>query len=149
MPEINPSTETKDPLILRCIKALGGVDWKAMMIVIAALAGFGGAIWNKVDSIVEKALMARTQQGVYDLLAQRMDNVDQRLIAVEEALTGKSANHEQGARPAPQNTTLAVVPDRDGAGMAVKAIPFPTFEQIQQSAKVDRMPELLDAVSAQ
>ena len=45
----------------RCLKLMARIDWRGLAIVIAALAGIGGAIWNKLDSIVERTLAARTQ----------------------------------------------------------------------------------------
>ena len=142
-PEIK--TDTKEPLILRCIRACAGVDWKAMAIVLAALGGFGGAVWNKIDSIVEKTMVARTQQGVYDLLAQRMDNMDKRLGEIETVLVKKTASTELGSKEAQQVKAVAVMTESAGT----KAPPMPTFEQVKQSALSDRMPELLDAVSVQ
>lgn len=138
--------ESKEPTILRCIKALAGVDWKAMAIVVAALAGLGGAIWNRVDALAEKVLASRTQQGVYELLAQRLDTVDQRLGAVEKALEGKpptpALNPEHGRLLVPQ-TKAAALP----MPAPTKAALLPPFETIQQSAREDRMPELLDAIA--
>jgi len=125
---------TKEPLILRCLKAAAGVDWKAMAIVLAALAGFGGAIWNKVDAIVDRALAARTQQGVYEILVQRLDEMGQRLDALEAGPTLRNL------RQAPAKVEVRV----DSA--AAKAATLPSFEAIQQQAVLGQIPMLINAV---
>ena len=118
-----PKDDPKDPLILRCIKALANVDWKAMAIVLAALAGFGGAIWNKVDALFEKALQLRTQRGVYEVLAEKLDAVAERLEKIELAPPAQRdvafAAAAMGA-PAPE-------PEPSPAKR------LPSFDEIQQS----------------
>jgi hypothetical protein len=160
MSDTEPTKDNpKDPLILRCIKALAAVDWKALALVLAALAGFGGAIWNRVDAIIEKAMASRTQQGVYELLAGRLDEVALRLDKLEKA----HAIEAPAVGPPTPSPALRppVAPEEHGAlapvvgetAVAVdvsefKAARLPSFQQVQQAAVDDTMPAMLEAHGA-
>jgi len=156
--------EKQDPLILRCLKAAAGIDWKALALVLAALGGLGGAIWNRVDSWVEKALAARTQQGVYEVLAQRMDEISARLEALEATHTikGVAPTHTstkaeptvtQVATTVPVKATpvlnalekrvLLLAPE----AMQFKRARLPSFQILQQRA-VDDVAPVLQAAPA-
>lgn len=157
MSDAEPKDNPKDPLILRCLKAAARVDWRAMLLVLAAIGGFGGAIWNRVDAVLEKAIQGRTQQGVYELLATRMDELSARLEKIELAHAIESpATPKRLDKPAPAPMPVEhgslpspVVSEAMAATVMVtepeyKAANLPSFDQIQQSAKQDRMPELLE-----
>lgn len=153
----------KDPLILRCLKVMAGIDWKALAIVLAALAGLGGAIWNRVDATIEKALAAKTQQGVYELLATKLDDVASRLDKLEKAhvvvpvppvLVPKQPSPikpQPPVLPSPvEQGSLIPTSETMAATVVVvepmfQAIRLPSFEQVQQAAVSDRMLELTEA----
>lgn len=138
----------KEPLILRCLKAMAGIDWKALALVLAAIGGFGGAIWNKIDSIIDRALAARTQQGVYEALAQRLDEVSTRLNALERVHAPKPpvpASVPMKAEPPPPEVSPATVETDSVPHVQFKAARLPSFQAIQQRALANEMPVALDA----
>jgi hypothetical protein len=138
----SPKTE---PLVLRCIKALGAIDWKSLGFALAVIGGIGGAAWNRVDATIEKALQARTQKGVYELLARRMEDVSLRLAAIEAAhglpvpipmspADGDGIKHGALSRPDEERLASTL---RVPAAVLFKAARMPTFEQVQQTIVSD------------
>lgn len=144
----------------RCLKLMARVDWRGLAIVIAAVAGIVGAVWNKLDAAIEKALAARTQQGVYEVLANKLDDVALRLTALEAAHVpdGKVVpqpmppkpvkpipGSESGRAPTPPAPAAAMVMvDADGVpDTTFGAAKLPSFQTIQQRAKEDTLPKLL------
>ena len=144
----------------RCLKLMARVDWRGLAIVLAALAGIGGAIWNKLDAAIEKALAARTQQGVYEVLANKLDDVALRLAAIEasHAIDGKALpqpkpptlmqpvrGSETGKAPAPPLPAAAmIVVDADGVpDTTFGAAKLPSFQTIQKRAEQDALPKLV------
>ena len=144
--------EKQDPLILRCLKAAAGIDWKALALVLAALGGLGGAIWNRVDSWVEKALAARTQQGVYEVLAQRMEEMSTRLEALETAHAIKLP--VKPTRDAlPERTEKEVVPALAADAIHFRPMQFkkaqlPSFQILQKRAVADDLAPVLQSSPA-
>jgi hypothetical protein len=138
----------KEPLILRCLKAMAGIDWKALALVLAAIGGFGGAIWNKIDSIIDRALAARTQQGVYEALAQRMDEMSVRVNALEVAHAPKPplpARIPTKAEPPPPEVSPATAEAAPAPPVQFKSARLPSFQAIQQRALANDLPVALDA----
>ena len=150
----------KESLAERCLKLAAAVDWRGFTIVLAALAGIGGAIWNKVDAMVEKALAARTQQGVYELLAEKLDDVSARLATLEASHTievkgkpGKEVPGSKSGKATPKHApdvamaTVIAVDAHATTPMAVeptfKAARLPSFQTIQQHAQTDELPSLM------
>ena len=131
----------KEPLILRCLKAAASVDWKALALVLATLAGFGGAIWNRVDAIIDKAFASRTQQGVYELLAQRMDELVVRMDVLEGVKASPPIKVE--ALPTPTIPTARIA--AKAASIRHRTRHMPSFATILEHAQSDRMPVLLES----
>jgi len=119
-------THAKEPLILRCLKTMAAIDWKALALVLAALAGFGGAIWNKVDALIEHALAARTQQGSYEVLAAHIEELDSRLDALEAI---------KSVGPAPTRMSAPVTTAK--ATERVKRRRLPAFSAILDQARTE------------
>ena len=135
----------KDPLILRCLKAAARIDWKAMAIVAAALAGLGGAIWNRIDSVIDRAMSDRTQQGVYEVLAEKLDGVAARLAAIELAhgldAPKKIQKSESGRAPIAVPSTAAAMALPDSVQPApLVADKLPSFKEVQQIAAQNSTP---------
>jgi len=143
----------------RCLKLAARVDWRGLALVLAALAGIGGAVWNKLDSIVEKTLTARTQQGVYEVLASKLDDMSARIESLETshgikpkppAAPDKSGpDNETGRAPTPiSDAAMAAVVTVDAGGPIAPAEPtfnaaqLPSFRAIQQKAKDNELPLL-------
>jgi hypothetical protein len=148
--------EKQDPLILRCLKAAAGIDWKALALVLAALGGLGGAIWNRVDAFVEKAIAARTQQGVYEVLAQRMEEMSTRLEVLETLHTVKAPvplpkPPVRGATPEPVEETAVPATAVDAVrfrSMQFKKSQLPSFQFLQKRAVDDDLAPVLQAAPA-
>jgi len=152
-----------DPLLVRCLKLLARTDWKGVALTLAALGGIGGAIWNKVDSVVDKALASKTQQGVYVVLASKLDDISVRLTALEAAHAGFGKipmpmgpskpvtpdnpvpGSESGqATPAEPATATVAAVDVDGVPDDLfQAVGLPTFQAIQQHAQSNELPKLI------
>jgi hypothetical protein len=142
----------------RCLKLMARVDWRGLAIVLAAVAGIGGAIWNKLDAAIEKALAARTQQGIYEVLANKLDDVALRLTALEAAHVTKGTiappkppsapmqpipGSETGRAPLAPTEAMVMV-DVDGVpDTTFGAAKLPSFQTIQKRAETDSLPKLL------
>ena len=144
----------------RCLKLMARVDWRGLAFVLAALAGIGGAIWNKLDSIVERTLAARTLQGVYEVLADKLDDVSARLASLETAHGIQPKPPAAPDQPSPGSETGRVAPmfEPDAAMAAIVvnadsvpdtvappagAAQLPSFQTIQKHAQNDELPRLL------
>lgn len=141
----------------RCLKLMARVDWRGLAIVLAAVAGIVGAVWNKLDAVVEKALAARTQQGVYEVLADKLDDLSARLVALEgmHAAKGEAprpATPRSPDKPIPGSETGQAPKPVDAATVAVAepsidkaftSAQLPSFQTIQKHAVADELPLLL------
>jgi hypothetical protein len=139
----------------RCLKLMARVDWRGLAIVIAAVAGIVGAVWNKLDAAVDKALAARTQQGVYEVLAAKLDDVALRLTTLEakhlaEGKTGAPVKPPATPRdkpvPGSESGRAPEPPPSDAMTMAVpmfSAAQLPSFATIQKRAQDDELPRLM------
>lgn len=139
----------------RCLKLMARVDWRGLALVLAALAGIGGAIWNRLDSIVERALAARTQQGVYEVLATKIDDISLRLASLEathvptpavpaptpaapdEPVPGSKSGRVPSSMRPPDAAVVMIdaVPE-----VTYKAARLPSFQTIQRRAQDDDLP---------
>jgi len=124
----------KDPLVLRCIKELASVDWKSMLLVLAALAGFGGAVWNRVDSVIEKAFQVRMQKGLYEVLGQKLDDVSLRLSVLEKEHNMKAASLVVPETHATRTAEMSLMKMEMTATPMKPVARLPTFEEVQKSA---------------
>lgn len=75
----------KDGRLLRVLKLIAKIDWRSMAMVLGVLGGCGGAVWNQVDSWLQQARDDRTQSGAYELLAERVDELYERVEVCELA----------------------------------------------------------------
>lgn len=144
-PELRP--KPTDRWYERCLKLMARVDWRGLALVLAALAGIGGAVWNKLDAMVDKALTARTQQGVYEVLATKLDDMSVRLAALEAAHVAKPEpptptvpnkpipGSESGRAPAPKPPDAVTVTANAVPEVAYKSARLPSFQAIQRHAQ--------------
>ena len=137
----------KIPLILRILQAVAKIDWKALALVIAALGGATGAIWNKVDSMLEKAITLRTQQGVYETLAKKLGEIDIRLASLEKAHEPKIPGKKAKPMEAPKASDAPAAIMLMGISPAEKfeAAKLPSFKMIQKKAESKENPIILNA----
>jgi hypothetical protein len=142
--KVNPT----DKWYERCLKLMARVDWRGLAIVLGVLTGIVGAVWNKLDAALEKTLASRTQQGVYEVLATKLDDVALRLTALEAAHATKGTptpaapdkpkpvpGSELGRAPASAPPDASVVTVIDVSEPAFPAAQLPSFQTIQRQAQ--------------
>ncbi len=83
MPDNNGKKEGK---LLRALRYLSRIDWKGIALVLTAVGGLSGALWNKAEAWIYEQRTERTQGGAYALLARRVDELYQRVEACEPRL---------------------------------------------------------------
>jgi hypothetical protein len=83
--------------VFRALKLVAKTDWKSMLLLITALTGAGGFVWNKVELYVQQYNQKQTdadaakqvQQnqevagGAYDAMATRLDELFMKVEALE------------------------------------------------------------------
>jgi hypothetical protein len=141
------ATQEKTPLILRILQTVAKIDWKALALVIAALGGATGAIWNKVDSMLDKALTLRMQQGVYETLAKKLGEIDIRLASLEKAhepkSPGKRIKHVEA--PKASDAPAAIMLMDISPAEKFEAARLPSFKMIQKKAESKENQIILNA----
>jgi len=92
-----PDKDTKkEALPIRILQLLARIDWKAILLILTASTGAIGAAWNKAEEWINEARSERVQQGTYELLAGRIDELYERVGACEEALGGGAGAEAAG-----------------------------------------------------
>ena len=124
---------TSTPLILRCLQQFVRVDWKALAVVLTALAGIGGAMWNWMNAAADRMLAYGTQKGAYEIVSQHIEVLDRRLASIERAHGIVPAETVQ-ADPDGLDDMLAETPAP--SPLELKSTrPMPTFDRIERAAQ--------------
>ena len=75
-----------------------GVDWKAIALIITALIGAGGAVWNTASSYIDKMISNRTQAGAYEKLADSIESIYDRLDKIDSEIQAIKARQDKRAK---------------------------------------------------
>ena len=137
--------------------------------------GCAGAVWNQVDSWVQQAHDDRTQSGTYELLAQRLDELYERVEACEAVYEPAETDEVDEAAAPPRPTDrprlveavsvdaqLQASSPPDNAAMvemimesappdpvAYKKSRLPSFDVIQQKARqLEDMDDFMEDMKA-
>ena len=119
--------------IVKFLELLAKIDWKSLIIVGAALIGAGGAVWNKVETYLDRIIADKTQASTYQVLVDEIEKISARLDTLEKAHVVPPPTIP--ARRA--SMTAAVIPEP--APLMLKKLP--SFQEIQQ--RVAEIPDVL------
>jgi len=136
---------------VRLLKLLAAVDWKSMLLVLTLLGSIGGTTCNFIFDRINSRRGSRVQEGVYERLAERMDELFERMDAIEAVVMAEDEVVPPMA-PEPQmmpaTTSLEPMhapadfdePVYDGSAPTPTARRFeradlPDFDEIQQKAE--------------
>lgn len=144
------SSEAKDPLALRYLKAMARVDWKLLLLLSTTAATVG----NRALDVIEKAVTERTQAGAYEILASRLDDMAQRVEELEHSRfiqvvplpptpTQARIERRPASTPAPEPVASEPLPPPspghtavsepvDGGGWQFHAARLPSFGTLQR-----------------
>jgi len=129
------------PKVVQFFKLLADIDWKALAITLGILGGMGGAIWNTVDSYLEKIMSNRTQKNVYEVLVVRLDELSARIEVLEKLNTVEVKALPKRAMP-PRGTMVMLKDDSADTKM-------PPFEVLQKAQVNISKAAMLDDVPKQ
>lgn len=86
--------EHEESEAVEALKLATKIDWKSIALIITALAGAGGAVWNKVELAIQNYQQKQTEQqvkttdaaagGAYEAMATRLDELFMRIEALEQ-----------------------------------------------------------------
>jgi len=93
--------QKKEAVILRALKLLAAVDWKTLLLVLTAFGGACGAAWNKFEAFLDRQQTVREQEGSYHLLAERMDELFDRMGELEVAVREHQHADRGRGKPSP------------------------------------------------
>lgn len=154
----------------KALKLIVKVDWKSMLLILTALAGAGGAVWNKVELYLQQyqqqqiALQAQNSNaatgGAYDALATRIDELFMRIESLE-AVNSIRTHYvpipvTESIPPLPKtidlredpDNTVPVEPEPEPVSRRFKNARLPEFQSVQQAARHD-LEQFLEQVKAE
>ena len=89
-----PDEKHEESEVVEALKLATKIDWKAVALILTALTGAGGAIWNKVELYIQQYQQREVAQatkttnaaagGAYEAMATRLDELFMRIEALEE-----------------------------------------------------------------
>ena len=144
-----PENKATPSAPIRVLKLLAKIDWKAMALVLGALGGCTGAVWNSVDSWLTGLRQDRMQRGTYGLLSTRIDELYERVEVCEELLLdepeagsiddGAGMPHPPGVAVSEEEAPVPVevTPQSPPEPVAYKKARLPEYGAIQQAARDD------------
>jgi len=117
----------REPLVLRILKLLVSVDWKSMLLLISFVGGVGGAVWNKVEGLINEKRTERVQEGTYEALAQRIDELYARC---ESGSCCGIPEKDKATEPArsPASFSVQAIESEVKEAMSSESMPSPKLE---------------------
>ena len=94
-----PEEKQEESEVVEVMKLATKIDWKGMALILTALMGAGGAIWNKVELYIQNYQQRQTQQqvqttdaaagGAYEAIATRLDELFLKVEVLEAKMNVK------------------------------------------------------------
>lgn len=131
-------------------------DWKGVAVLVTALVGAAGFLWNKLEGCAERTRSDAVQAASYQTLAEGIDALTKRVSTLEQAVVAlptlfskKQADAEKLVAPVKQPAPLTKSPsgavDWARASGAVVLTPpdelfqkmsgLPSFDEVQRAAE--------------
>lgn len=162
--------EKQESGVLGMLRLAGKVDWRSMLLILTALAGAGGAVWNKIELYLQEYQQQQIEVqaqnsdaatgGAYDALATRLDELFMRIEALEAANAIRShyvpIPVTENIPPLPKTIDLREDPDNvvpvepppEPVSKRFKNARLPEFQAVQQAARQD-LEQFLEQVKAE
>jgi hypothetical protein len=85
-----PEEKQEESEVVEALKLATKIDWKGIALILTALVGAGGAVWNKAEMYFQNYQQRQTAQvqqaatgGAYEAMATRLDELFMRIEALE------------------------------------------------------------------